>query len=297
MNTASYITLIVGDEPASEHRFDFEWPEVNIGRTASMELQIEMPTVSGHHARISLRDGIYMLEDMHSSNGTFLNGQQVQDMLVALNHGDQILLGQAISLFFEVSQGTPPAGGLWEAEVVPTLLEAAGTTPPTQTPPRLNVIIAGQQTVSFDLITDTVTIGLAPDNDITIESSIASLYQARLESTGRGFRLVPLPGVATPVMFDGQPLQEPLQLRDNDTMHIGGQDPSTAITLVYQTEPEATVSEIDAQAMGKRKLEININTAQAQQDVADIVENTFFRVLKNDVQRMREEMRDDSGDS
>jgi hypothetical protein len=58
-----------------------EWYEIGsgltIGRAPTSEVRIDDGYTSARHARIYGRDGIVFLEDMHSTNGTFLNGRRV----------------------------------------------------------------------------------------------------------------------------------------------------------------------------------------------------------------------------
>jgi hypothetical protein len=56
--------------------------------------------VSRKHALISSRGGIFTLTDLGSSNGTFLNGQQIQpNTPIPITNGDHIALGK-LEMFF-----------------------------------------------------------------------------------------------------------------------------------------------------------------------------------------------------
>ena len=60
--------------------FEFERDEVRIGRTPDLELTLEgegSEVVSGNHARIAFRDGMWVLEDLGSTNGTFLDEERL----------------------------------------------------------------------------------------------------------------------------------------------------------------------------------------------------------------------------
>ena len=51
------------------------------------------PATSGHHARLERRDEQHFwLVDLGSTNGTFVNGESVQEK--QLSHGDRITIGQ-----------------------------------------------------------------------------------------------------------------------------------------------------------------------------------------------------------
>ncbi|WP_448534016.1 FHA domain-containing protein [Parathermosynechococcus lividus] len=63
-----------------------------IGRDPSNDLVIEHPTVSRHHAKIERRHSDFILTDLGSSNGTFVNGREVEEP-VLLRVGDSIRIG------------------------------------------------------------------------------------------------------------------------------------------------------------------------------------------------------------
>lgn len=58
--------------------------ETTIGRESG-EIKIAHPSVSKEHARISFQAGGFFVEDLKSSNGTFVEGQRVQGRLPATN--------------------------------------------------------------------------------------------------------------------------------------------------------------------------------------------------------------------
>jgi DNA-binding winged helix-turn-helix (wHTH) protein len=66
-----------------------------VGRTASCAVFVEAPGVSRRHARIVVRAGEAVLEDLGSKNGTFLGGHRLEGP-VPLADGDEITLGAAI---------------------------------------------------------------------------------------------------------------------------------------------------------------------------------------------------------
>ena len=49
-----------------------------IGRRASNSIVLSEPSVSGSHAKISFTDGVFVLEDLESTNGTYIDGNKVQ---------------------------------------------------------------------------------------------------------------------------------------------------------------------------------------------------------------------------
>ena len=71
-----------------------------IGRDADNHIVLDDERVSAHHALISVRDGVYFLEDLGSTNGTFIGDDSERVMKSRpLSDGDQLRIG-GVSLAF-----------------------------------------------------------------------------------------------------------------------------------------------------------------------------------------------------
>jgi len=68
-----------------------------LGRATSCDIVIPRPQISRHHARIEWACGRFMLRDLGSVNGTFLNGQLIHDPQPLTNR-DVIGLGNAMAI-------------------------------------------------------------------------------------------------------------------------------------------------------------------------------------------------------
>lgn len=66
---------------------------MTIGRNPECQVPLTDPYASSYHARIFFQDGGIFIEDLGSTNGTFVNGIRVSDPL-ALEDGAQIQIGQ-----------------------------------------------------------------------------------------------------------------------------------------------------------------------------------------------------------
>jgi hypothetical protein len=64
---------------------------VLLGRSSACELVFADDTVSRRHAELRVVDGRWMLRDLGSSNGTWVNGRRVMEVEVVA--GDEIVLG------------------------------------------------------------------------------------------------------------------------------------------------------------------------------------------------------------
>lgn len=73
---------------------------IKIGRDPENDIQIDNIAVSRHHAEIYRQGYPFYVEDMKSTNGTFLNGRFL-NWKSALNHNDKITLGKHTLIFIE----------------------------------------------------------------------------------------------------------------------------------------------------------------------------------------------------
>jgi len=71
-----------------------EGQEIVIGRSSELDMVLVEEMVSRKHARIALSNGVISIEDMGSTNGTFVNGEKVDNG--TLHEGDRVLIGTNI---------------------------------------------------------------------------------------------------------------------------------------------------------------------------------------------------------
>jgi pSer/pThr/pTyr-binding forkhead associated (FHA) protein len=92
------ITLIDRSGVVENKENTFSIAEVTIGREPGNSISIDDETVSNRHAFLNYRNGHWWVEDLLSTNGTFLNDEKVVTPTILIS-GDELHIGNQ---FFEV---------------------------------------------------------------------------------------------------------------------------------------------------------------------------------------------------
>jgi hypothetical protein len=79
-----------------------------IGRGVEADIRIETPLISRAHARLIIRERECLIEDLGSSNGTFVNGERIGTVTV-LRPEERIMLGPSVTLEIRQLPGPAPA--------------------------------------------------------------------------------------------------------------------------------------------------------------------------------------------
>lgn len=85
-------------------RFELDRDTISVGRDASNVLLLHDTEVSRRHAEIRREGEIYTIVDLGSSNGTFVNGQQIEHHELA--SGDRLVLGRTTLLFTDPGENS-----------------------------------------------------------------------------------------------------------------------------------------------------------------------------------------------
>jgi FHA domain-containing protein len=90
------LTLLLGRR--TMQAYDFKQPSIVVGRDEGADVLIDNPSVSRRHAEIRLGDNGWEVEDLGSSNGTFLLGQRIEGAQ-SIGLGDEIGFGKFSIIF------------------------------------------------------------------------------------------------------------------------------------------------------------------------------------------------------
>jgi pSer/pThr/pTyr-binding forkhead associated (FHA) protein/lysophospholipase L1-like esterase len=132
MHSQPSAALIIRQGSGVGQRFAITEPAVTVGRHRSCDIPVEDPEMSRQHARITWSGTGYVVEDLGSANGTFVNGQRISGPHT-LKDSDLLRLGK---VEFAFQSAEPPP-----SDEMPTMAGVAAPTggepvaPPARVPP------------------------------------------------------------------------------------------------------------------------------------------------------------------
>src|SRR6201987_5749811 len=88
-------TIIISEKGGAERRETFDKNEINVGRVQGNDLMLPKGNVSKHHARLLFRDGRFIVTDLKSTNGTYVNGRKIAQATI-VREGDKIYIGDFV---------------------------------------------------------------------------------------------------------------------------------------------------------------------------------------------------------
>jgi pilus assembly protein CpaF len=118
-------TIVISEKGGAERRETFEKSEISVGRVQGNDLMLPKGNVSKHHARLLSRDGRFIVTDLKSTNGTYVNGRKTSQATI-VREGDKIYIGD-----FVLRVETAGAG---VADVAPRAVPAAPADSASPTP-------------------------------------------------------------------------------------------------------------------------------------------------------------------
>jgi pSer/pThr/pTyr-binding forkhead associated (FHA) protein len=137
---APIASLLVRSGTLKGKRLTVRTPVVNIGRGDYNDLVIPEPSVSAAHAKLQRREGIWVIQDLGSTNGTFVDGERVGEE-TPLGPGATIRFGEVATLF----ESTDDTTGI-QQRVGTRMVEGLRTPPEREaTPPRRPIRVAAPE--------------------------------------------------------------------------------------------------------------------------------------------------------
>jgi hypothetical protein len=128
---AAQFQFVMRSGPDAGKTYRLEASEIIVGRDAGNTVAINDAEVSRKHARLSLHGTAYVIQDLGSTNGTFVNGQRITGSQV-LNVGDTVSFGENIVLIYEAA--LDPNATIISSSQVPRTVAPVQRPAPTPVP-------------------------------------------------------------------------------------------------------------------------------------------------------------------
>ncbi len=225
-----------GPEPGTIYRLDSD--EVTIGRGNKNTIIIRDNEVSRDHARIVFTEAGYELYDLNSSNGTFVNGQKVEDVWL-LQFQCIVELGDSITLEFR--PGEPQQT---DQQIVQDLHNHVANDPSY-------LVVHTRKSTSepavYALDKVSIIVGRSTTCDIVIVEPEMSREHFRLLLTGQGYHIEDL-GSTNGTFVNGEGLQDTRRLYANDLIQVGEH-----LRFQFTDSPERFTSSLETDMLAEKK--------------------------------------------
>jgi ABC transport system ATP-binding/permease protein len=169
---------------------------ITVGRLPDNDIRLDDPEISRHHARFIRQEGIIALEDLGSSNGTFVNGTRIAH-LTELRDGDSISFA-GVGADFRSPEETDES---LDDRLPQAALEGIGLPP---------LLLEKRET----------SLGRSVDNDLILDDPAVSAHHAVIAWRGDSFTLTDL-GSANGTEVNGQSIAGPRLLEAGDEVRLG----------------------------------------------------------------------------
>lgn len=207
--------------------------KLNIGRSRDNQIVIDNISVSGRHAEIVSEGDAFIIKDLKSRNGTFVNLKMITSPHT-LKQGDEITIGKHVLAFslrdeWVDTQALPKMEGESDHEKTRfldttthrELLKKFAST--SHQAPLVTLQFKGKMIKKYVLkATKPLTIGRGNDNDVVIDNSAVSGNHAAIAYEGNHFVLKDLDST-NGVLVNNKPVSK-ATLKDGDVIKIGKHD-------------------------------------------------------------------------
>lgn len=216
------LTVKIGDQVLQSHSFDGDL--LRIGRSRENDLVLDNLSVSRHHLQIRSHQGRYVLFDMNSSNGTYLNGARVTRK--ELLDGDQITVGKHVLVWHDESQQSTVLEDPDDPVDKESTKPRRGPRGRSQDnrPGAWLIVESGRlKGREFSIVRFETTIGKAATNDVVLTDDwLLSKRQAIILRKGNDeFEIQDLGGLRK-VKINGKPIEGKHELKNGDELELGG---------------------------------------------------------------------------
>jgi pSer/pThr/pTyr-binding forkhead associated (FHA) protein len=218
------VRLLLKFNSAVIKEFPFKKGELTIGRKTDNDVVIDNPAVSGHHARVVQQGNDYVLEDLNSTNGTFLRDRKV--LKAPLRDKDEIGVAKHIIVFLN-DQEVPAAPSIAEAFSSDATVFVPPSSPRSADAPKAGGdlvgalrVVGGESTAAvFGLMGLTSYIGKSAQAQIRLKGFFAPDMAACVARKPEGYILKVLKEKS--VKINGKTVADQALLNVGDQIEVG----------------------------------------------------------------------------
>ena len=231
--TTQRATLLIKLHDRSSQELELTSDSFTIGRKSGNDLVIEDPAVSGHHARISKIHAVYFIEDLKSTNGTFVNDKRIDRH--QLRDTDVVTIGRHRIIFRDGSAASiaPPAA-TEDLDRTMVLTGHAARPDVAISPASLRVLSGNTDQQEYLLIKQVTAIGSHAQAAVKLTGwfapSTAAMITRRLNTY-----FVSQARNGKKVLVNGQEVAGERELKDKDRIEVAG------TTMLFRTQSERKV--------------------------------------------------------
>ncbi|MGE5838405.1 MAG: FHA domain-containing protein [Deltaproteobacteria bacterium] len=212
--------------------YPFAKDSITMGRHEDNAIVIDNLAVSGYHAKIDKLGGEYILTDLQSTNGTFVNDRKVVSH--KLSHGDNIVLGKHVILFVATEKEIIEEEGkdkklpldktmLLDTQKQRELLARQNVAPSTARISRKFGVISfidDSGLGEIELLKKLTKIGKAGTSEIKLSGFLMGATAATISRRPSGY-VISFAGGMTKLKVNGAVIKDSVTLNDFDTIELG----------------------------------------------------------------------------
>jgi pSer/pThr/pTyr-binding forkhead associated (FHA) protein len=295
------VTLTISHGPGAGRRFFIGAAAVTIGRDAQCDVPVDCTWVSRRHARITCSGTEYTVEDLGSTNGTFVNGERVVGPGL-LKSGDLLQLGEQPQLVLQVRISSP-----WhEVPLLPSMEKQN---------PRLRVLSGELKGQEYPLDNEAITVGRDKSNRIVLHheaqvsrnhcrifTHLGFVWLEDLKSSNGTYlarfgappvRLAPFQPA---LLFEGSTIQigaaefEVLDIfvQSNDAVGLIGMQLQKVLGDIRRALPDMSARRRKACETTPRDLEVRLRQAKSEQELISLVTEGIHKLSASFLQGKRD---------
>lgn len=216
--------------PSPNHDFDLDENVITIGRGRKNGIIIQDNEVSRTHCRLVRVLDDYEIHDLGSTNGTFVNGQKIDESGWLLSERCIVELGDSITLEYQPNEAStatlPPivsvTGALKEKTYYLVIKQKSQETPEI-----------------YVLDRPTITIGRDVDNDIVLDEPEVSRHHMRLTLEESGYTIEDL-NTVNGTSINTKHLEKKKRLKPSDVVAVGD-----GVSLWYTDDPDSIIENLN----------------------------------------------------